>query len=92
MTRARPKLHITQARLKLLRFLCEADKPYYGVEICRATGLARGTIHLILRRFTERQWVTTTKVPSPLSAPPRMYYEITPIGRAAAGELLKGTP
>lgn len=92
MTRPQPRLHITEARLKLLRFLCEADRPYYGVEISRATGLAHGTVYPILGRFTQRQWVTPFKAPSPLSAPPRLYYEITPIGRTAANELLRKEP
>ena len=65
----------------LLHLLDEPDRPHYGLDIIRATGLASGTAYPVLARLTNAGWLTaeweqldTSQAPRPR----RRYYRLTP--------------
>jgi DNA-binding PadR family transcriptional regulator len=72
----------------VLRALLEyPTREMYGLEICKAAGLASGTIHPILARLEGLGWVEShwEKVdPGEVGRPRRRYYQITPDGAEKA--------
>lgn len=68
-----------------------AEESLYGLEVCRATGLATGTVHPILARLERARWVTSaweSVDPSAVGRPARRYYRLTPEGAQAATRAL----
>lgn len=71
----------TPTRL-VLAALQDADKPMWGFEICRRTGLKSGTIYPILNRLNGYGWVEAWDETDPHPGrPPRRFYQLTDRGR-----------
>jgi DNA-binding PadR family transcriptional regulator len=71
----------TTTRL-VLAALRDTDKPVWGFEICRRTGLKSGTIYPILGRLAEHGWVESWDETDPHPGrPPRRFYQLTERGR-----------
>ncbi|GAA2688482.1 MULTISPECIES: PadR family transcriptional regulator [Actinosynnema] len=68
-------------RLVLGVLLEDADRPRYGLELCRTTGLPSGTVHPILARLELRGWVCSEWEevdPREQGRPRRRYYRLVP--------------
>lgn len=65
----------------------------YGFEVMRVTGLARGTVHPLLRRLEEGELVDSEWEedvdPSEEGRPKRRCYRVTPEGRGALATALE---
>lgn len=73
---------LTTATRLVLAALQAADKPAWGFEICRRTGLKSGTIYPILNRLNEHGWVEAWDETSPHPGrPPRRFYQLTERGQ-----------
>ena len=71
----------TSTRL-VLAALQEADRPVWGFDICRKTGLKSGTIYPILARLHGHGWVDAWDETDPHPGrPPRRFYQLTDRGR-----------
>jgi len=71
----------TSTRL-VLAALQEADRPVWGFDICRTTGLKSGTIYPILARLHGHGWVDAWDETDPHPGrPPRRFYQLTDRGR-----------
>jgi len=71
----------TQLVLKAL--LDHRSRETYGLEICRATGLASGTVHPIMARLEGLGWLESRwddVDPAAVGRPRRRYYRLTPDG------------
>jgi len=76
--------------LVLLSVLADADEDLYGYEIARrltgeqdgAGPFKQGALYPVLRNMSAAGLLSSRVVPS-YSGPPRRYYRITPLGRAA---------
>jgi DNA-binding PadR family transcriptional regulator len=78
-------------RLVLREFLADSAAEMYGLEICKAVGLAPGTVHPILRKFEDIGWLESRFEeidPSDVGRPRRRYYRLTPDGADFAREAL----
>jgi PadR family transcriptional regulator PadR len=79
--------------LVLLAILERSQEPLYGYQIAkriegaweRGTPIKQGTLYPVLRSMEENGLLASRVEPS-VSGPPRKYYEITDLGRAALGE------
>ncbi|MFJ3906350.1 PadR family transcriptional regulator [Streptomyces sp. NPDC090025] len=73
------------------------DGPRYGVELLAELSAvsvmttSQGTIYPLLSRLRREGYVDTELRESP-SGPPRRYYTLTPVGRAALGEFTRAWP
>jgi PadR family transcriptional regulator, regulatory protein PadR len=70
-------------RTVLAILLREPDRPIFGRQICRATGLGPGTVYQILLRFEGLSWLTSeweNAASHGQGGPPRKYYKLTPYG------------
>lgn len=90
----RKDLHAGLIGLALLAVLAASDEDLYPYDIAkrlRALGgelpFSSGTIYPLLRSMASRGWLTSRIAPS-YSGPPRRYYRITDVGRAALSERL----
>ena len=62
----------------------------HGYELCRATGLASGTLYPLLVRLHSTGWLEAEWRPADAPGrPPRHVYRLTPAGRAQARHLLE---
>lgn len=82
---------ITAATRAVFGVLLAARKGTYGYEISMATGLKPGTVHPILKRWTdvgvlERFWEDPAQCTG-TGRPPRRYYRFTAQGAAFAKRL-----
>jgi PadR family transcriptional regulator PadR len=83
---------MTEPTQQVLRALLEdptAEK--YGLEICKAVGLAPGTVHPIFYRLEEIGWVESRFEdiePSEVGRPRRRYYRLTRDGAELARDAL----
>ena len=76
--------------LMLLAQLAKAEEPLYGYQIAKriegawesGTPIKQGTLYPVLRSMEENGLLGSRVEPS-VSGPPRKYYEITDLGRAA---------
>jgi DNA-binding PadR family transcriptional regulator len=86
-----PQISPQSARV-LAGFLAAPDVWRYGHQAVRATGLARGTVYPMLRRFADAGWLEVqyeTHDPT-VRHRPRIYYRLTADGRVAARTALVG--
>jgi PadR family transcriptional regulator PadR len=76
----------TVARV-LRQFLEDPARPCYGFELMRATGLASGTLYVILARLQHAGWLTSTQEdidPSTVGRPARRLYRLSAEGSQVA--------
>ncbi|TMR97517.1 PadR family transcriptional regulator [Nonomuraea basaltis] len=81
-------------QLVLRALLEDPTREMYGLEICRAAGLAPGTIHPILARFEGIGWLESRfedVEPREAGRPRRRYYRLTPHGAENARNTLLRT-
>lgn len=91
---------ITGPTLKVLgEFFHRPVQKLSGIEICRSTGLASGTLYPILFRLEEAGWVESEweeVAPSQVKRPRRRLYRMTAVGeanaRASFRDILPRTP
>ena len=79
----------TQLVLRML--LADPAAEMYGLEICKAVGLAAGTVHPILYKFEDIGWLESRFEdidPSEVGRPRRRYYRLTPDGAELARDAL----
>lgn len=85
---AATEVRITTTVARVLRqFLEDPAEPCYGFDLMRATGLASGTLYVILARLQRAGWLTSTQEdvdPSAVGRPARRLYRLTAEGAAAA--------
>ncbi|MFJ3984380.1 helix-turn-helix transcriptional regulator [Streptomyces fungicidicus] len=73
---------LTPSTRLVLAALQEADRPVWGFDICRTTGLKSGTIYPILARLHGHGWVDAWAETDPHPGrPPRRFYQLTDRGR-----------
>jgi DNA-binding PadR family transcriptional regulator len=81
-------IEITPKMAKVLKiFLEDPDRPRYGFEIMRLTGLASGSLYPMLARLERAEWLTKGKEdidPHAEGRPPRLHYTITGAAVTAA--------
>lgn len=81
-------IRITTAVARVLRqFLDEPDAPRYGFDLMRATGLASGTLYVILARLQQAGWLVSAKEeidPVSVGRPARQLYRLTADGAISA--------
>ncbi len=81
-------VRITTAVARVLRqFLDEPGAPRYGFDLMRATGLASGTLYVILARLQQAGWLTSVQEeidPASAGRPPRRLYRLTADGVTTA--------
>jgi PadR family transcriptional regulator, regulatory protein PadR len=83
---------MTEPTQRVLRELLEdptAEK--YGLAICKAVGLAPGTVHPLLYKFESIGWLESRFEdidPSAAGRPRRRYYRLTPDGAEFARDAL----
>jgi PadR family transcriptional regulator, regulatory protein PadR len=80
------RITTTVARV-LRRFLDDPIEPQYGFDLMRATGLASGTLYVILARLERAGWLSSEQEdidPVVTGRPARRFYGLTPDGAQAA--------
>ena len=85
---------VTQPTVLVLQsLLAEPGRRWYGLELCRATGLPSGTLYPIIARMEHEGWLASQwedpKLHERQGRPRRRYYWITAAGAAEAMELLE---
>lgn len=71
----------------LRQFLDDPAQPRYGFGLMRATGLASGTLYVILARLQQAGWLTSAQEdldPAAAGRPARRLYRLTADGAQAA--------
>ena len=84
------RLTTTVARV-LRHFLETPSEPCYGFDLMRATGLASGTLYVILARLERAGWLTSEQEdinPVAVKRPARRLYRLTPDGAQVARQEL----
>jgi DNA-binding PadR family transcriptional regulator len=83
-------VRITTAVARVLRrFLEDPAEPQYGFDLMRATGLASGTLYVMLARLQRAGWLSSQQEdvdPVATGRPARRLYRLTPDGAQAAHE------
>ncbi len=70
-----------------------ADDPAWGLKICEETDLGSGTVYPILERLVDAGWATRyAETGEHPGRPKRYYYELTAVGRYAAGRARERKP
>jgi PadR family transcriptional regulator PadR len=80
------RMTTTVARV-LRQFLDEPDASRYGFDLMRETGLASGTLYVILARLQQAGWLTCVQEeidPASAGRPARRLYRLTADGAASA--------
>jgi PadR family transcriptional regulator, regulatory protein PadR len=81
-------VRITTTVARVLRqFLDDPEEPRYGWDLMRATGLASGTLYVILARLQAAGWLTSHQEdidPAAAGRPARRFYRLTTDGAQAA--------
>lgn len=81
-------LRLTAATVAVLRaLLVEPTKQTYGLEVVAATGLPNGTVHPILVRLTNMEWLTSEWEDIDAHTegrPRRRYYQLSELGATHA--------
>jgi PadR family transcriptional regulator PadR len=80
------RITTTVARV-LRRFLEDPAEPQYGFDLMRATGLASGTLYVILARLERAGWLSGEQEdvdPVATGRPARRFYRLTADGAQAA--------
>lgn len=85
---------VTRPTLLVLHALLgEPARSWYGLELCRATGLPSGTLYPIIARLEQEGWLASEwedpTLHEQLGRPRRRYYWITGLGLAGAADLLE---
>lgn len=78
-------------QLVLRELLADPTAEMYGLAICKAVGLAPGTVHPILYKFEDLGWLESRFEeidPSDEGRPRRRYYRLTPDGAEFARDAL----
>jgi PadR family transcriptional regulator, regulatory protein PadR len=68
-------------------FLEDLDKPWYGYDLMRATGMASGPTYTVLARLDRAGWLASEMEegdPAQLGRPGRRYYKLTKEGALTA--------
>lgn len=84
------RLTTTVARV-LRQFLEHPSKPCYGFDLMHATGLASGTLYVILARLERAGWLTSEQEdidPAAYARPARRLYRLTSDGAQTARQEL----
>ena len=81
-------VRITTAVARVLRqFLECTSAPRYGFDLMHSTGLASGSLYVILARLERSGWLTSEQEevdPAAIGRPARRLYRLTPDGAVAA--------
>lgn len=80
------RITITVA-LVLRQFLDDPGESRYGFDLMRATGLASGTLYVILARLQHAGWLASEQEvidPAAVGRPARRLYRLTPGGAESA--------
>jgi PadR family transcriptional regulator, regulatory protein PadR len=80
------RITTTVARV-LRRFLEDPAEPQYGFDLMRATGLASGTLYVILARLERAGWLSSEQEdidPARTGRPARRFYRLTTDGAQVA--------
>jgi DNA-binding PadR family transcriptional regulator len=81
-------IRITTAVARVLRqFLDDPDAARYGFDLMHATGLASGTLYVILARLQQAGWLTSAQEeidPAAAGRPARRLYRLTADGATSA--------
>ncbi len=87
-----PAAKLTTTTVTVLGVVAKGHR--HGFDIMDATGLPSGTVYPILGRLEDRGYLRSSwedqAVAQGRRRPPRRYYEITPTGKVALGEALRG--
>lgn len=88
---------MTQPTLLVLRsLLSQPGRRWYGLELCRATGLPSGTLYPIVARLEQEGWLASQwedpQLHEDQGRARRRYYWMTGAGAAEATELLERRP
>ncbi len=78
-------------QLVLRELLADPTAEKYGLEICKAVGLASGTVHPLLYKFEELGWLESRFEqidPADAGRPRRRFYRLTPDGAEFAHQAL----
>lgn len=78
-------------QLVLRELLADPAAEKYGLEICKAVGLASGTVHPLLYKFENLGWLESrfeTIDPSEAGRARRRFYRLTPDGAEFARDAL----
>ena len=82
--------------LVLQSLLAQPGRKWYGLELCRATGLPSGTLYPIIARLEQEGWLASEWEDPQLhereGRPRRRYYWMTGAGAAEATALLERQP
>jgi PadR family transcriptional regulator, regulatory protein PadR len=85
---AKGNVRITTAVARVLRqFLEDPGAPRYGFDLMRATGLASGTLYVILARLEQAGWLVGAQEevdPASVGRPARRLYRLTADGVTSA--------
>lgn len=86
------EIRLTTTVARVLREFLEApSEPCYGFDLMRATGLASGTLYVILARLERAGWLISEQEdvdPVAVKRPARRLYRLTPDGAQAARQEL----
>jgi PadR family transcriptional regulator, regulatory protein PadR len=88
---------VTQPTVLVLRsLLAQPGRRWYGLELCRATGLPSGTLYPIIARLEQEGWLASEwedpKLHESRGRARRRYYWMTGAGAAEATALLERRP
>jgi PadR family transcriptional regulator, regulatory protein PadR len=78
-------------QLVLRELLADPAAEKYGLEICKAVGLASGTVHPLLYKFENLGWLESRFEeidPADAGRPRRRFYRLTPDGAEFARDAL----
>jgi PadR family transcriptional regulator PadR len=79
------KIRKTPATVSVLRVMCVANGPQWGLQIVRDSGRPAGSVYPILARLEAAGWARSNwETDSDHGGPRRRYYQFTPDGREAA--------
>jgi DNA-binding PadR family transcriptional regulator len=80
---------VTGPTTRVLRFLLGAEEAVWGLQLCKATGLASGTVYPMLARLEAYGWIEATWDDSSAAGPRRRLYSLTNDGRFEIEKVLE---
>ena len=71
------------ATIKILNSLAASPEGQHGYALMQSSGLASGTLYPILKRLSDRGWLSKSwETDEEAAGPPRRVYRLTPIGHS----------